>query len=215
MTFGLASFISIFIPGFISLRYLNSTETAFKTFNYFMIFTMVVECIGNFLFYSNINNNLVFTVYIFIETLFIGKFIHGFSNNMYLKKIGNILFFVFLICAGYRINKIGYGADLLHSMRFVSSIFIIYFAGVCIVLQTQNANVFLLNNPLFIIFLGLLLYHGVSVFIFGLLYVILKGSLQLVGQSLWVVHSIVNIVSNLLFGYSIWLSFRQRKLLSL
>ena len=212
MSFGLLSFFSIFIPGVLSFFYFNKTELNFKPFIYFVFFTIMVEVIGNFQFYSKINNTNIFILFTVIETVFFTLFLRQKMIKSSIRKVTSLILVLLFTYYFIRYLQIGFGAVMLNEIRFVSSVVIIFFAGICIINQSSNTSVFILLNPFFVIAFAGLLYHSVSIFIFGALSLILENTTQLVGQAIWKVHSIFNIISNILFAFAIWLSYRQRKL---
>lgn len=212
MSFGLASFLSTFIPAIIGVICLGKTDSNFKYFTYFLFLILIIECISNYLFYTHQPNVVLYTFALFIETLFITLLLARNTSNKNLRLIILISTAAYLICFFYKLNQIDLFNAFDTELRILTCILIIFASGISIVQQSKNMDIFILSNPLFILSFALLLYYAATLFVHGALNLILQKSFQLVAKSIWNAHSVVNIITNILFAFSIWLSYRQKKL---
>ena len=212
MTFGLASFISTFFPAISGVIFLNRTDTLFKYFSYFVFSIVTLECFANYLFYSHQSNLKIYTFCLLLETISLTLILNWSINNSILKRIilvalmfyvSSFLYFVF---NGQKI------IDAESEYRMITSVLLIFLAGLNFIEQSSNMEVYILNNPKFILSFGILIYYGATLFVNGALHVILAKSFSLVAKQIWNAHSVINIITNILFSYAIWLSYRQKKL---
>ena len=102
--------------------------------------------------------------------------------------------------------------DTLLLINMITSVLLIFLAGINFIEESKNMEVHILANPKFILSFGILLYYGATLFVHGALHVILAKSFSLVAKQIWNAHSVINIITNILFSYAIWLSYRQKKL---
>jgi hypothetical protein len=212
MTLGLASFISIFIPAGFGIKYLGKTDKVLFQFTCFLFIMVIVECVGNYLFYSSKSNLVIYTLSLIFETVCLSMILAQCIDKK-LPKIC-VLSFALLYSIYYVIRyvRLGFTDSFDYEMRIITCILMIFTAGIVIVNQSSNMQVFILYNPIFILSFSLLLYYASTLFVNGAFHVILRKSIRLVATSIWNAHSVVNILTNIFFALSIWLSYRQKKL---
>lgn len=212
MTLGLVSFLSIFIPALFGVVYFNKTENQFRYFTFFLIIMVLVECIGNYLFYSHKSNLHIFSFSLLIETIALLLLINYNLNGSTLKLIVRLIAMFYACYYLYRLYHLGFSVPFDSELRIITCILLIFASGLSIVQQSANMKVHILYNPVFIFSFTLLLYYAATLFVHGALHIILQKSIQLVAKPIWKAHSAVNILTNFLFAFAIWLSYRQRKL---
>lgn len=212
MTLGLASFISTFIPTIYGLICLNKTETTFKYFSFFLFLVCAVECIGNYQFYNHQSNLEIYTCCLLMETLFLPLLLSHRINVNIIKVIVFVLlllYFTYFFYSCYKIKRLPIEDN---PFRILTCLILILLGGITFIQQSKNMEVHILKNPMFILSFAILLYYGSTLFVNGALHVILAKSFSLVAKQIWNAHSVVNIITNLLFAYAIWLSYRLKKL---
>jgi hypothetical protein len=212
MTLGIASFISTFIPTICGVFCFNNTDETFKKFSLFMFVVCFVECIGNYLFYNHQSNLEVYTFCLLLETLILPLIMGSRINGLGIKiivLIGLMIYFFQFFYESFK-NK-GLPQDDT-PFRIFTCLILIFIAGITFIEQSKNMEVHILANPMFILSFAILLYYGSTLFVNGALHVILAKSFALVAKQIWNAHSIVNIITNILFAYAIWLSYRLKKL---
>ena len=212
MTLGLVSFLSIFIPALFGIFYFNKTESQFRYFTCFLLIMVLVECIGNYLFYNHKSNLHIFSLSLLIETITLLLLINYTLNGRALKLIVRLIALLYVGYFLYRLYYAGFSVQFDSEMRIISCILLIFASGLSIIQQSTNMKVHILYNPVFIFSFTLLLYYAATLFVHGALHIILQKSIQLVAKPIWKAHSAVNILTNFLFAFAIWLSYRQRKL---
>jgi hypothetical protein len=212
MTFGLASFISTFFPAFVGLFFLNKTEPVFKYFSFFIFLILILECIGNYLFYHQSSNLFVYTICLMLEIIVIPFLITESIESTLIKKLTKLIVILYVISFCYFLFKQHMFKELESEYRIIASVILIFLAGITFIQQSKNMEVHILNNPMFILSFAILLYYGSTLFVNGALHIILAKSFSLVAKQIWNAHSIINIITNILFAYAIWLSYRQKKL---
>jgi hypothetical protein len=212
MTLGLASFISTFIPTIYGVFYFNKTSKTFKYFSLFLFVVCIIECIGNYLFYSHQRNLEVYSFCLLLETLILPLIIGYRINRVSIKIVFLIclviyFFHFFYLC--YK-NKAIIQDDT--QFRIFTCLILIFTSGITFLQQSKNMEVHILANPMFILSFAILLYYGSTLFVHSALHIILAKSYTLVAKQIWNAHSVINIITNILFAYAIWLSYRLKKL---
>ncbi len=177
-----------------------------------MFVVCFVECIGNYLFYNHQSNLEVYTFCLLLETLILPLIMGSRINGLGIKiivLIGLMIYFFQFFYESFK-NK-GLPQDDT-PFRIFTCLILIFIAGITFIEQSKNMEVHILANPMFILSFAILLYYGSTLFVNGALHVILAKSFALVAKQIWNAHSIVNIITNILFAYAIWLSYRLKKL---
>jgi hypothetical protein len=215
MTFGLASFLSIFIPSLVGVLYLKKTERVIQHFIYFILLMCLVECIANYLFYNHQNNLPVYATGLFFETVFILLIQMQYLKGELLKKTIILILISYVLYYLLRLYKLGYISSFDTELRLITSIILIFTSGIGVVQQSSNLEVNIKYNPVFMLSFTILLFYAATLFVNAAMQLIVFKNNYVLAKRIWQVHSIINILTNLLFAFSIWLSYRQKKLLVL
>lgn len=213
MTLGLASFISTFVPTIYGLFCFNKTGKTFKYFSLFVFVVCFIECIGNYLFYTHQSNLKVYTYCLFLETLILPIIIGSRIKGVLIKIVVLIFWLIYFFQFFYSCFKNKTIPEDDTQFRIFTCLILIFIGGITFMQQSKNMEVHILANPMFVLSFAILLYYGSTLFVNGALHVILAKSFSLVAKQIWNAHSVINIITNILFAYAIWLSYRQKKLL--
>jgi hypothetical protein len=212
MTFGLASFISTFVPTLYGVLCHNKTDKTFKHLSIFIFVICFFECVGNYLFYHKQSNLGIYTFCLFLETLIlpiiIGSRINGTRVKIFVL-ICLVIYFFHFFYECFKHNGIPQDDT---QFRIFTCLILIFLGGIGFIQQSKNMEVHILANPMFILSFAILLYYGSTLFVHSALHIILAKSYNLVGKQIWNAHSVINIITNILFAYAIWLSYRLKKL---
>jgi hypothetical protein len=212
MTFGLASFISIFFPAISGAIFLNRTNKLFKYFSYFIFLICGLECIANYLFYTHQSNLMIYTFSLLLETIALTLILNRSIKNSFLEKVIVLALLVYIISFFYFIFYGHIITEIDSEYRMITCVLLIFLGGITFIQQSKNMEVHIFTNPMFILSFAVLLYYGSTLFVHGALHIILAKSFSLVAKQIWNAHSVINIITNILFAYAIWLSYRQKKL---
>lgn len=212
MTFGLASFISTFVPTLYGIFCFNKTDKTFKYFSLFLFVVCIMECIGNYLFYHKQSNLGIYTFCLFLETLILPIIIGSRINGVIVKIFVLICLVIYLFQFFYTSFKIKTIPADDTQFRIFTCLILIFLGGIGFIQQSKNMEVHILANPMFILSFAILLYYGSTLFVHSALHIILAKSYTLVAKQIWNAHSVINIITNILFAYAIWLSYRLKKL---
>lgn len=212
MTFGLASFLSAFIPSVGGLIAFNKVDVIFKNFTLLLMVICMLECIANYQFYHHQSNLFVYNICLILETTVLPLIVLK-SIKWKLMKLSTVIAIVtFLLTFFFKLFYFKSIQTIGTEYRIYSCIILILLSGTIIIQQSKITSIHLLLNPLFILSFSLLFYYGVSLFAQGACHLIANTKYQQISQQIWKAHSIVNIFTNLSFTFSIWLSYRQKKL---
>jgi hypothetical protein len=212
MTFGLASFISTFIPTFYGVYCFNKIDKTFKYLSIFIFVICFLECISNYLFYQKQSNLEIYSFCLLLETFLLPAILSFRINGVFIKIVV-LLFMVFYFFQFlYECFKIKDLPQDDTEFRILTCLILIFVAGISFMQQSKNMEVHILANPMFIFSFALLLYYGSTLFVYSALHIILAKSFALVASQIWNAHSVINIITNILFAYAIWLSYRLKKL---
>jgi hypothetical protein len=212
MTLGLASFLSLLVPALVGIYFFRKTDKLTQYFIYFITSLAIFECFANYLFYSHIDNLFVCTISLLLETLGILAIQAQYLEGNKLKKIILLISIVYPIYYFFRFFKLGFTEEFDTEMRMITCIILIITSGTGTVQQSSNMQVNILYNPLFLLSFSLLLYYGASLFVNAASQIVSQKNSNLVAIPLWHVHSVINIITNILLAISIWLNYRQKKL---
>lgn len=171
-----------------------------------------LECIGNYQFYHHQSNVIVYSECLLLETTLIPSIVLKNINWNFIKIFMAILIISFLGTFSFQLFKQASLQTIETEYRIYSCIILIFLSGTMIIQQSKNTNIHLLLNPLFVLSFSILFYYGVSLFAQSACHLITDTKYVYLTSQIWKAHSIVNIFTNLLFTYAIWLSYRQKKL---
>lgn len=212
MTLGLLSFLSIFVPALLGLFCWSKTEPSYKLFSCFIFAVGIIECMGNYQFYTHQSNSLIYSIGLLLETVFLSFFLAYFSLNRGLIRntvfISGILYFLYFLYHRIILIKT---EDTSHELRIITCVFLIFVSGLSILKQSREVEVNIFKNPLFVLSFTVLFYYSATLFIHDAMHLILRKSFTLVANQIWNAHSVINIISNLFLGISIWLSYLRKK----
>jgi len=205
------SFYSIFAPFFTGLFTFNKTGKLFKLFSCFIFITTLSESISSVLFNNNLSNTLILNFYILFETIGFLYILNLITNEIFKKftLVTSLLFsfiYIFLFIKG----NFKLGIDN-HLVIFQSLLLVFTSLGALIYLLKKDQLDF--QKPENLLLIAIVFYFSVCLIVFSSYELIVPSSKASISRSIWKIHSICNIITNLFFAFCIWLKYRQTNML--
>jgi hypothetical protein len=185
------------IGGLIAFRRLDTEGKKILTF--FGVFILIEFAIAGLALLS-INNMPMFSIFTLLEYAFYAYLFYTNTNQIKVKKgikYASIFYFAFAIYALVFIRTI---FEFNSESRVLESFFLVlfaflYFNELSKSIQSVNTNLFKL--PMFWMSIGILFYFTGNFFLF-----LMYREINQISKTLWSIHSIINISSNILFMFS-------------
>jgi hypothetical protein len=197
MYISIASILLPNIGGIIVFRRLDAEgKKILFFFGTFFLVELAIACLA----FQKINNMPIFNILTPIEY---GFYAYLFYTNTIQDKVkkgikyASIFFFVFAIFALFFIRSI---MDFNSETRVLEALLLVffslvYFSELSKSIQSVNTNIY--KIPMFWMGIGILFYFTGNFFLF-----LMYREVDQISPTLWSIHSIINISSNLLFMFS-------------
>jgi hypothetical protein len=207
------SSLSVLIPlaFFIPVFKKRNIPATVKLLGVLLFISGLADLLSTILIELKCNPNLVITLYVTLQFIFLSLFYRSAYNLKSLKGITLISVIVFLMFAGYNLFRIQ-GITGFNSNSFtISSLVFILYAMVLFyrliyelpVVQIQDFYLFWFNCAIFI-------YFGFNLFIFISVNQILISQNEQILAS-WAFHNIMNIIKNVIFAIGLVAFLRNNK----
>lgn len=192
---------SVLLPLIISIIYYKRLNKELKVLSVFFFFVAVVEIITTVMSVCRINNLWVMNIFTLIEggvlILLIGKWYE--SKKMFLVAVTYLSIYVAYWC--YTTFLID-GIFVFNTKEMsIKAIILIFLSGYLLIKISMADEIQLLSNYLFWICSGILIYFLVSLVVFSSADFILDDKYRAMRYT-WTIHSIINIIANLLYFYA-------------
>lgn len=195
-----SSAISVLLPSLLCLRYPRVVITYSKHLFALVILCIIVEAIGTTLSIFRLNNIWLFYLFTMIEFYLLVESIQEFSIKRLpiFTVIGLVLLNGIFVCIDFFfITELN---DLNFFSRSVESLLLI---GVSLYgfydLMKNSSTLFIQKSPLFWLLFGILFYSAGNLFLFATRKLLFEKA-NLPVHNFWVIHSIINIIFNLLLA---------------
>lgn len=201
------SAVSILMPFIISISQFSRLNTELKFLAYFFSFATAIEIIAFTMSIYRLNNLWLMNIYTLIEGVvffwLLGKWFE--SKTMFVVIITLLALYVGYWCYTTFLQE---GILIFNSKEMtVKAIFLIFLSGYLLIKLSMKDEINLLNNYIFWISAGILIYFLVSLVVFSSADFMITDKFSAMHYT-WTIHSIINILANLLFFYA-FLCYRK------
>ena len=195
------SLCSVLLPATITTVSFRVLPKTLKLLGVFIFFTLGLEAISIVFSKCDINNLIFFHVHTIVETLFLIHIFMTLIGNKWVYRFGYIFLIGFVSFAiihpwinnsFQEFNSLERGISGLAILIFC----VIFFGKLIIRLEIER----LMDYPYFLMASGLLFYFSGTLFSF--LYA--NEYLNTTDQTNWLIHSLLNILLNLIFAITLW-----------
>lgn len=202
---------SILLPLIIGVFYFKHLDKIFKLFTFFIAYGCITEILSIYIRFQHLGTNSIYNLYTLLETICVALILSLEIQQKAIKYFmyGCVIFYIALHFI-FRYNPIEYNY-LNYNIKIVECLILIILSGLCIMFNSANSRVFIFYNSEFILALSFLFYFGVTLMVFAIRDLMSDQSTKQAFTQIWVIHSVVNIITNVIFAVSIWLNYRQRK----
>jgi hypothetical protein len=209
MNLDFISAYSIIIPFLVGLSRFKKLEKNFKLFAMFIAFGFIIEVIATFFFLNHISVCYVYNIYGLVEMLCCLFLLHLTINHTYISKFILIAYMLSLLSWIVTFFTI---KTLSKDFQYANSIydfFIAAFATISMVRIASSSMVPLLQNSYYLRSIGFLFYFSSAIVLS--LFTDNYFSPKFIFSSIYDLHAITNIISNVIYGISIWQNSRIQK----
>lgn len=188
-----------FIAGLIKFR--SAGKTSRLIIFYFMI-CVIVECVSFYLTHNKTNNNLLADIFYMVEGLILITFFYLIFNEkdffypaiiLSVSYLGYGLYTTIFDPGPYAYNS---------NFRTGESLVIQALSAYSLIRYSKMENGNLLQNTEFWLSAGLFIYYSVNIAIFFTATFLVDESTYVMRKT-WIIHSIVNILANLIFTFGL------------
>jgi hypothetical protein len=189
------------IPAILALIYIRKAESSLQILKLLFVFAGVVEIIATSLAYLKINNQLLGDVYFLVEGILIGLFCYYKLGKKYKWRFV-LLGLTYLAVGIYTSLFLDPAFGFNSIFRTTESLIILILSGSVLIHIINKEGVNLLQIPEFWIISGFFIYFtvNISLFLSGK-FIMSSDNSEL--RQLWIIHSLVNILANILFTLGI------------
>jgi hypothetical protein len=197
------SALSALVPLVASLYKYRTLNSLLKGVSLFFVFAAVVELAGDILAQQKINNLWLINIYSLIEGFIFCYVIMKWSESRSFFLTGAILFSVYFLFWWYSGFISGTIFNLNGEEKTVKAFMLLFLSGYFLIRLSTNENVIMMEDYRFWISCALMLYFSVTIIVFCTETFLVNG--YNVSYYSWIIHSVTNIISNLLFAFGfIW-----------
>lgn len=202
------SAFSIAFPVFFSLYAYRKLALEMRMLSWFFTCAAAIELIILVSAFLKVNNLWLINLYALAEGIVLLYVIGRWLKH---PRLFSLSILILVIYAAYWI----YSTWVLGSLylfnsreKAVKAIFLILLSGHLLIRQSLTEDIIITNNPVFWILSAILIYFSVSIIVFCTATFVLDNKNMAMMYS-WTIHSIVNIIANLLFAVGFICTYRK------
>ncbi len=211
-----ASLLSALLPLFTGVTFFNKLNIVTTPFLFFFYYVVLHESFSfilsrystNTLWWMNINQLLEFMFFTWFFIKWLGE------KNLNTWYFGLVLFFLPYWCySTFIINNFYASNSFAHA---IECLVIVLLAGFVLIKLSKNIAIPLFKNPKFWLASGAMVYFSFSVLVYAIYQVIVNNKYKAsLFEPVWLLHSFMNIFSNLLYSIAFLCPARPFKYLKM
>lgn len=202
------STISVLIPLLASIYRYKRLNTELKLLSWLFIFASIVELINFISVRNHISNFWIVNIYSLIEGFVIFYIISKWINVQNMLKVTLILFVIYCLYWLYTTFFISSIFDFNSKEKTVKGLMLIFLSGYLLIRLSIDEKIVLYKDYRFWISCDVMIYFSITLIVFSTATVFLEDNHRAAYYS-WMIHSIINTISNLIFAYSYTWYYRK------
>lgn len=200
IVFFFISSYTVIIPLILGALGIKKLDQGLRYFLSLLFLVLVTETSAFALGAYNINNLIVYNVFTGVEYAFLVLMFTHWWESVTLRRVlmGSIpVFIVTWIAANYAFEVTPQEFNTV--FLSIESVLFVILAVSTLVKEMQNGTVLLVDNPVFWVTSGVLIYFAGNLFVFTLMDLLIQKT-DIPPHSVYLIHTVLNIVKNILFS---------------
>ncbi len=203
--FEIISSFSVYIPFIAGLFLIKKLDKVMLVLVFQLGIATFTELL-NMIFTSLVFSNLwIINIYTLIEALSLFYILRQWQQKRWMKETAVVLFLIYFVSWIYFTFIFGTIFEFNGNEKAVKAVFLIFLSIYPMIGFSMDDKLPVYQNYKFWICSAILLYYSVSVVLFGTANLAIDNTIA--GEFIWIIHSFINIISNLIFAYGfLWYS---------